>query len=485
MKLQLVIQETTAGLNNQFVSENIDINNDSIKSSLKDERMLAAQIANQSVVYSVQILDRYKVYSAIYTDIADFTGRSGYYSIKIYTQRDTIIRNLISLHKEIKNAYLHFKATNQINSQNYDSILSNATLQGQGIIVCPKAEKTCFLQYNNLQEVESTLNNLKVYSIDKLYLFDAEKALKTETILGQGLINFNTLADNLDAFEVDNSTMILRSLFIGEKQFSASNFPETFRAFRKRNDAISYLTTDNSEKQNGVLQSGILIIKKKVVPVFTPPPTKPKSPYNEYKKPQKSIFEKFQIPIISIMILFLGCIGYFVIRDNKKETDLLTKNPSGLDKNSESENVPKNKIVCEFESFDNKNPGYQKDYEFFVSKYNEYTSLRYFVKQKNGDTCKIITIKPGYTSGSSPINLLENEITDVLMIKRKDSLELFISKIEGECGCKITKNDKEIPPKKRRKTENSGNSGNSGNSSNTKESGSRETKQTNDFELEL
>ncbi len=468
MKLQLVIQETTAGLNNQFVSENIDVNNDSIKSSLKDERMLAAQIANQSIVYSIQILEKNKVYSAIYTDITDFTGRSGYYSIKIYTQRETIIRNLTSLFEELKSAYLQFKKNNQINSQNYDAIISNASIQGQGIIVCPKAEKTCFLQYSDLQEVENALNSLKVYSVDKLYLFDAEKALKSETIIGQGLINFNSLADNLDYFEVDNSNMILRSLFIGEKQFSTTNFPETFRAFRKRNDSIAFLTSDNSEKQNGVLQSGILKINKKVVSAYTQP-TKPTIGRGTTgpRQRKKTFYEQFQIPIISILLLIVGGIGYYVFIYNQHEPESIPDKSSG---GVESKDQELKEIKKDFDF--QENDTLADNYLVLTLDYNIETKSRYFIRQKTGKdqvSCQVIK-KNNLKPGKYPSNLLKKDITDVFKIKA-DSMELFIQKLEDKCGCTMNNNGQIITEKGKGNTNGSGgkksggnNKGSSGNS---------------------
>ncbi|MEN9303375.1 MAG: hypothetical protein RL264_1804 [Bacteroidota bacterium] len=463
MKLKLVIQETTAGLNNQFVSEGLDINDEFIKSSLKDERMLATQLAQRSIVYSIQNLEKHKVYSAIFTDITDISGSKGYYTIKIYTQRDSIIRNLISLFEEIKSAYLQYKANNQINSQNYDAILSKASIQGQVKIVCPKAEKTCFLQYNDQQDIENALNNLKVYSIDKLYLFDAEKALKTETILGQGLINFNTLADNLDAFEVDNSTMILRSLFIGEKQFSASNFPETFRAFRKRNDSIAFLTSDNSEKQNGVLQSGILKINKKVVNAYTQPTKTTIGGGTGSRKRKKTFYEQFQIPIISILLLIVGGVGYYVFLYNQHNPKSISEKSSGgvnLTNNSNDEGSGESKKGFNFQT----NDTLSDNYLVLTLDYNIETKSRYFIRQKTGKdqvSCQVIK-KNNLKPGKYPSNLLKKDITDVFKIKA-DSVELFIQKLEDKCGCTMNNNGQIITETGKGNTNGSGGKKSGGN----------------------
>ena len=51
----LIIQETTAGSNQQFVSSHLDINSPEIKETITDERTLASQLANLSDVYSVQV----------------------------------------------------------------------------------------------------------------------------------------------------------------------------------------------------------------------------------------------------------------------------------------------------------------------------------------------------------------------------------------------------------------------------------------------
>lgn len=435
MKLQLVIQETTAGLNNQFVSEGFDINSDGIKSSLKDERMLAAQIANQSTVYSVQILDKYKVYSAIYTDITDFTGRSGYFSIKIYTQRDTIIRNLINLHEEIKNAYLQFKLNNQINSQNYDSILLNANILGQKIIVCPKAEKTCFSQYSNLQEVEATLNNLKVYSIDKLYLFNIEKALKTETITGQGLLNFNSLVENLEYFEVNNSYKILKSLFIGDKQFTSTNFPETFGSFRKRNDSVSFLTNDNNEKQIGHIQNQELKINKRVIQPYTPPQRpKPQNIHGGAYTPErgkKSFFEKNQIYILSLLLLIVGGMCYYVFfydSSDSLQNERYSKNNALSDDPQNNEET--DTTAYKFTFLENSNP----DVISVKSNYNDllnHTAFGFF-KSKKDSICFIVNLDKD-TTYIKTRELNNNDFKDLNIVN--DSINIFLKELKAKCGC--------------------------------------------------
>jgi len=51
----LIIQETTAGSGQQFVSSHLDLNNPEIKETITDERFIATQLANLTDVYSVKI----------------------------------------------------------------------------------------------------------------------------------------------------------------------------------------------------------------------------------------------------------------------------------------------------------------------------------------------------------------------------------------------------------------------------------------------
>jgi hypothetical protein len=101
----IIIQETTAGSNQQFVSTHIDINSPEIKGTITDERTLASQLANLSDVYSVQVTKNYKVYSLIVTNSTDFIGRSGYYAIRLYGPKGINLSNFENILANIKEKY--------------------------------------------------------------------------------------------------------------------------------------------------------------------------------------------------------------------------------------------------------------------------------------------------------------------------------------------------------------------------------------------
>ena len=104
----LIIEETTAGSNLQFVSSLLDINSPEIKETLTDERTLASQLANLSDVYSVQVTKNYKVYSLIVTNLTDFLGRSGYYAIRLYGPKGVNLTNFENILANIKEKYNNY-----------------------------------------------------------------------------------------------------------------------------------------------------------------------------------------------------------------------------------------------------------------------------------------------------------------------------------------------------------------------------------------
>jgi len=433
-KLNLIIQGTTAGLNNIYVSPNLDITNKSIVETLKDERILAAQIANQSIVYSVQTINDCKVYSLIITDITDFTGRSGYYSIKLYSTIDYKVKNVTGLLNELNQKYLYFKNNNDLNNQDYSEILNQADIQSQNRIISNKLISTAFIQYYDKDNVEYNINNDAVYAVEKLYLFDHEKALNEEQIKYQGLIGFEDFKKNVKFFEVNNSDGVLKKIIINGKELSHTIFPESFMSFRLKDDSVSYFTKDDTSSKQAIFNhNNILDIKRKVT--FVQQPTKTKEPAKEpakgptkgpTKKGEQSTFQKI---LIVLFILGVGVSFYFFL--DKEPTNKTNTNTNLTTENSADSSLFNFKVT-------NNSVKAFYNCKLFTSEFNDSLKKRYIIKKENSDTCFIVkTNKKYFTS-------LKKSDIDYLNIDSTES-EIFIKELKDVCKCDVSDDLKTQP----------------------------------------
>ena len=442
-QLGIIIQGTTAGLNNIYISPNLDISNKGIVETLKDERILAAQIANQSTVYSVQIINEYKVYSLIITNITDFTGRSGYYAIKLYSQIDFNVKNVTLLLNQLNDKYIAFKESNDLNNQDYNDILNQASLTIQNRIISNKLISTAYDRYYEIENVEHNINNQIIYAVDKLYLFDHEKALNEEQINALGLVNFENFQKQVKAFQVNNTAGVLKKLIVNDKELNRSSFPETFMSFMKKNDTVSYKTSDDINIKTGLInQNNILEIKRKII--NSPKP-----------KPRVAVKPKGTSPIQKVLIIALilgfGIGFYLLLTPDSKEVTTTESEPQDSEE-------PKDELVFKFKDTTlNIDHLEFKNADVYKSNYNDQLEERYIVKKQESDTCFIVKKKNISNPGPGPL-----KISDFSFLKiDSNSTEAFKNELLEKCNCNVvddTKNDASdqivVKPKTNQKPQN-------------------------------
>lgn len=441
MKLQLIIQETTSGLTTQFVSEGINVTNYSVKTTLKDERMLTTQLVQQSIVYSLQIIDNFKVISIIDTTITDFTGRAGYLAIKLYLPINLGINNCTVLLNKIKLKYYSLKEANQLNSQNYDELLYEAEIYRAADIFFKRSEKTSFSYYENELDIENIFKNDKTLAVGKLYLFEKEKALGNDLMIKHGLSAFESITYEHNVIKVLNKNNILTTLLIGSYKLSDVTFLESFFILANTNEKIYYQTWNNFNQQIGEIYNNELYIEENAN-------NSTSYIYQDYKDVdftgnqtmQKSFFSRYLIAIISTIILFFTSVCVLLIKlyfDHKQVV-----------KNSQPKEIPISKNINDSTFFYFETLGDTSNFKhFYISDFNDSLKNRAFGVLYGGQdtvSCFIINLKK-----QKPITPKVLNAGDLKYLQVPDSLNAnFANELKKACGCIINlqtkKPDKDI-----------------------------------------
>ena len=311
----IIIHETTAGSNIQFVSTHLDINSTELKETITDERTLASQLANLSDVYSVQGTRNFKVYSLIVTNHTDFLGRSGFYAIRLYSPRGINLNNIESLLDNIKQKYISYNKSNSLSSQNYDDILSSILIleNGRDQVVSMKGNVNCFHYF---QVGDSSLSNVfnanALYLVNKIYAFNVSKAVSEQIATNSGLKSFALIDASHREIFVENTFGALQDLKINEQTVEFNPRLKKFTVVCQANALLTYNTTD--DKSFKTISSNSISIEKK--------PNRPTDDYDDHyknskKRPKKSFFEFYGMYIITVSFILVIVIGgvYFLKND--------------------------------------------------------------------------------------------------------------------------------------------------------------------------
>lgn len=246
----IIIQETTAGLNLQYSSPFLEINDPEIKQTIIDERILASQLSNLSDVYSVQITKNYKVYSLIVTNITDFVGRSGYYVIRLYAPRAVKLDDFENILSKIKEKYNSYSKANNYSTQNYDDILSSILIieNNKKEYLSIKSNTNCYCYFDETSSITtlSTIFNTKsVHLFNKLYAFNKTKAASNSIIESTGLKLFSN--QELKEIIVINDFRILKELRVNDIDLDFNSNQTELNILCQSNDTITYRTVNDKK----------------------------------------------------------------------------------------------------------------------------------------------------------------------------------------------------------------------------------------------
>lgn len=306
----LIIQRTTSGLNDMYVSENLkEIRLSSeIEQTTDDENKYATKLANQSDVYAVQLTTNYRVYSLVITDATDSFGRAGFYAIRLYTPKKYTSANFDKNLQLINKKYLEYENNGTPkNSQDYDNLLRYdipLEVKQLDFLHAKSNENTfCFYDPSNTQ-LSNIFNAKSVALFNKLYAFNQERAVSSEIIKSLGLKSFEETKSNLRETFVTNNYKILKELKINNAPIEFNPNQTDFTVVLKKDDIIEYNTTDDLKFR----QAAGAIINIELKRTAPPRPRGPK---------KQTFLEEFGLYLIVLVMIAVLGIGswYFILRD--------------------------------------------------------------------------------------------------------------------------------------------------------------------------
>jgi hypothetical protein len=364
----LIIQRTTSGLNDMFVSDNLKEIRSSIEieSTTDDENKYATKLANQSVVYSVQLTKNYRIYSYINTDATDTFGRAGFYAIRLYTPKKNRLTNFEERLNLINNKYVEFEKNGiSKNSQDYSELLKleiNFEINQQEFI-CLKSKENAFFLYDiNNTQLSNLFNEKSISFYNKVYAFNKEKAVATDLIKSIGLIEFNSSFNNLKEVLINNPYRVLKELKVNTISLDFRSEITEFSVVLKSGDNLEYNTTDNP-KFKFVTGLNVIIEKKQIAH------SKPNN-QNQYKK--NGFWEEngIYLTILFLTLILAGGAWYYFEENENKET----KTNVIIVENTETK-IDSTNIEFEFD-------GNSKDSSVFKTSYSKLNKYRFRLDNK-------------------------------------------------------------------------------------------------------
>ncbi|MEI6312721.1 MAG: hypothetical protein WCP57_10720 [Bacteroidota bacterium] len=322
----IIIQETTAGSNQQFVSTHLDINTPEIKGTITDERTLASQLANLSDVYSVQVTKNYKVYSLIVTNSTDFIGRSGYYAIRLYGPKGINLTNFEIILANIKEKYNHYTKMNTLKNQSYEDILSSIILEGKdrNNIVSIKSAMSYFYYFDDANSNLGTIFNTNVvHMVYKIYAFNKNKAVDESIALTAGLKSFSQINTSQKEISMNNNWGLLNDLKINDQSIDFNPNLTEFNIICQNNDVVLYNTND--DKTYKTINNNFISIEKK----FIAPPGPPKTPPGSGPRPDSDNPNTMYI-ILGLMVLLIGGGIFYILRPDQPRVVILDDEPTNV-----------------------------------------------------------------------------------------------------------------------------------------------------------
>ena len=301
----LLIQRTNAGFSDVFISANIiDIRNTAeIEKTAIDEREFSTRLANQSDVYTIQVVTNYRVYSLVNTDITDFVGGAGFYAIRLYAPKKYPLANFEAILEQINKKYLEYeRSSTPKNNQSYDDFLQlDIPLEvTQQDVIFAKSNDDAFCLFDPTDTQLSNLFNDKSIALyNKVYAFNQERAVNSEIMKTLGLKSYAETKNNGKEVFIDNNAGVLKELKVNTVPIEFNTNESNYTLICKTSDVVVYNTTDNASFRP--IDGAFFTIKRKEEPN--------KPTYKSQNKEKKKTFWQengIYLGILFLTLLFAG-----------------------------------------------------------------------------------------------------------------------------------------------------------------------------------
>ena len=246
--LAILIQETTSGSNLQYLSDFLKENQKEVEETNKDERIVSTQISNKSDVFTFQTSKNFIVYSLVNTNLTDAFGRSGYSVIRLYSPKNTTIKNFEEVLYGIQKKYNDFSNNNNLNNQDYSDILSKAITQNSETdFIVNVSKEEHYHYFGNVESLDHFLDSKALFRTKKLYAFNKELA-KPETVAEQlGLKPFGKLNAASKKVEIQDDFTLLQTIKINEDEIEFNPYKNKHTILCSNEDKVYYKSRDNKQ----------------------------------------------------------------------------------------------------------------------------------------------------------------------------------------------------------------------------------------------
>lgn len=300
MKIGIIIQETTAGLNTVYHTQSLSTEINNIDVLIEDERMLDAQLSNRENYFVVECKKDYKFYRLVSPTISDFTGRAGYYSITIVVQlKDSNqivhIEEPCDLLKKIEFLYREIRNSNNPDYTQFEEFVASIMPRVNDVKYLDTPSKTILYQKINLQSnISIQMNTLVAVAVQKICFFSNSAVDDSHFEQNRYKKLSNDNSTYIKEISVDNNFNESFELYVNEKSYKLS---KTSGFYVNSETSLSYKVQGEKSVQN-VVGNRIRIERKQYVP---------KQEYSHQSQKKKSN----ALVYISSGIFIVGILGFF------------------------------------------------------------------------------------------------------------------------------------------------------------------------------
>lgn len=322
--LAILIQETTSGSNLQYLSDFLKENQKEVEETNKDERIVSTQISNKSDVFTFQTSKSFIVYSLVNTNLTDAFGRSGYSVIRLYSPKNTIVKNFEEVLYAIQKKYSDFSNNNNLNKQDYTDVLGIAITQNSETdFIVNVSKEEHYLYFGNVESLDAYLDSKALFRTKKLYAFNKELA-KTENVAEQlGLSSFGKLNLASKKIEIQDDFNLLQTIKINQNEVEFNSFKNKHTILCSNEDKVYYKSRDNKE----IIEVNNSI---NIERVFRQQPTQP----IRGGQKKKNFLDEYGFYLgLVVLIGLIGTLTWFFLKDssNSEAEDIVTKQQTVVD----------------------------------------------------------------------------------------------------------------------------------------------------------